>query len=90
MLAKYGIHRWAINIAAISLLFFSGCSKVNQENYKKISLGMEYKAVTDILGDPGKCDDILKANSCTWGDKAKIINIKFIADKVVFFSSNGL
>jgi len=76
--------------AVFLLFFFMGCSNVNQENYEKISMGMDYKAVTDILGKPGKCSDILAANSCIWGDDAKNIKIKFVGGKVVFYSSNGL
>jgi hypothetical protein len=53
-------------------------------------MGMDYKAVTAILGEPGKCDDMLKAKNCVWGDEAKNINIKFIGDKVVFYTSTGL
>lgn len=82
--------RWLIPALCVIIVMISGCSKVNQENYKKLKMGMDYKAVIVILGEPGKCDDVLNAKSCTWGDERKNINIKFVVDKVVFYKSTGL
>jgi hypothetical protein len=33
---RNGSSRWRIVIAVFSILAFTGCSKVNQENYKKL------------------------------------------------------
>ena len=75
----------------VGLLAFWGCgSKVNQENYKKIKIGMSYEEVAAILGEPIKCASILGTQSCDWGDETRSINIKFAADNVVFRSAKGL
>lgn len=67
-----------------------GCSKLTQENYDKLSVGMEYQEVLKILGDPDECKSLLNAKNCIWGDASKNITIKIVADKVVFLSSSGL
>lgn len=76
----------------IFLLIFSlvGCSKITQENYDKIKVGMNYQQVVDILGQADKCDAALGAKSCIWGDEKKNIKIKFIAEKVVLPTMKGL
>jgi len=55
-----------------------------------LKIGMEYDAVVDVLGSADECDSALNAKNCTWGDENKNINIKFVANKVVFFTSKGL
>lgn len=69
---------------------FSACSKVNQENYDKLKIGMDYKEVVDIIGKPDECKSILNAKNCTWGKTPKTISVKFMADKVILTSSEGL
>jgi len=63
---------------------------VTNENYRKIRVGMTYPEVVQLLGEPAKCDSLLTARSCTWGSKGKTIDIQFVADQVVLFSSKGL
>ena len=68
-----------------------GCkSRINQENYNRLELGMQYEVVVDLLGEPDNCDSALMANSCTWGNEKKYINVKFVDGQVVLFGSNGL
>ena len=67
-----------------------GCSKITQDNYDRLSVGMDYKEVLEILGEPDECTSLLNAKNCIWGDSEKNITIKIIADKVVFLSSRGL
>lgn len=79
--------------AAACLLLFAllvACSKVTNENYRKIEVGMEYPRIVRLLGEPARCDALLNARTCTWGTKDKTIDIQFVNDKVVFFSSRGL
>ena len=71
-------------------LLLIGCSKVTQANYAKIEVGMTYQEVVDILGPPDQTTDVMGARNCIWGKEPKTINIKFIADKVVFHSAQGL
>lgn len=79
-----------IFIFASMVLFGAGCSKLTQQNYAKLKVGMEYKEVTGILGDTAACDAAIKAKSCTWGDQKKNITVNFVADKVVFMTCKGL
>jgi hypothetical protein len=84
------IRKMILLIFLVSTLFFSGCSKINQEHYTKIKIGMEQKDVVVILGNATKCDSVLGASNCIWGDADKNITIKFIADQVMFTTSKGL
>lgn len=77
-------------IIAWIMLTFAACSKVTQDNYRKLQVGMEYSEVTKILGEPSRCDSVLSAKSCDWGKKDRMITIRFVADTVVFFSSKGM
>lgn len=71
-------------------LIFTGCSKVNRENYDKIKVGMAYFQVIELIGEPDKCDAALGMKNCVWGNETKNITINFIADKVVLPSMKGL
>ncbi len=71
-------------------LCVSGCSRISKQNYDKVELGMDYGQVMSILGSDARCDAIAGAKECTWGDAEKNIKVKFIADKVVFKSSDGM
>lgn len=83
--------RWfGVVLLIVSLLAFWGCSKINQENYQKIEIGMSYDEVVAILGEPAACKSILGTQSCDWGQESRMISIKFAADNVVFRSAEGL
>jgi len=71
-------------------LLLVGCSKITQANYDKIEMGMTYQEVVDILGPPDEMQDVMGAKNCVWGKDPKVIDIKFIGDKVVFHSAKGL
>ena len=68
----------------------AGCSKLTQVNYDKIEMGMTYQEVVDIIGAPDEMQDVMGAKNCVWGKESKVINIKFIGDKVVYHSAKGL
>jgi len=72
------------------LIFAAGCSKLSQENYSKLKMGMEYSEVTDILGNPDGCSESIGAKSCTWGDKDRNITVIFLGDNTMGFSSTGI
>jgi hypothetical protein len=83
------IAKLVVLILVIGMLFL-GCSKLNQENYDKIKMGMEYDQVLDIIGNPDVCDETLGTKKCIWGNKGKHITITFMGDKVVLPSMKGL
>lgn len=75
----------------ILLVGLTGCSeKITRENYNKLRVGMDYKEVTKVLGEPQECRAVLQARSCTWGKEPRVINIQFISEKAGVFSSRGL
>jgi uncharacterized protein YceK len=73
-----------------SCALLAGCSKVNQENYAKLSVGMSRAEVETLLGSPAECSGAIGLASCTWGDDKAGISVQFAADKVVVFSASGL
>jgi hypothetical protein len=77
-------------ICLAPMLILLGCSKINQENYDKLQVGMEYDEVLKILGKPDNCESILNMKNCIWEESSKIIKIVTVADKVVFLSSQGI
>ncbi|MDX1512688.1 MAG: hypothetical protein R3174_02995 [Gammaproteobacteria bacterium] len=77
-------------MAVLAVLIIAACSKLTPENYAKVKVGMEYAEVVKILGDPGECSAVLNAQNCEWKDGDKEVQIKFVAEKVVFLSSKGL
>jgi hypothetical protein len=72
------------------MLILLGCSKINQENYDKLQVGMDYDEVLEILGKPDNCESILNMKNCIWKESSKSITIKIAANKVVFISSHGI
>jgi hypothetical protein len=78
-------------VLAMSLfLVLLGCSKLTVENYDKIAVGMSYDEVTQLLGAPDACDDVMGVRNCKWGDETRSVNVSFVADKVLLFSSSNL
>jgi hypothetical protein len=83
-----------MSLRSLALLSFcvllAACSKVNQENYSKISAGMPKADVERLLGSPTECSGALGMSSCTWGDQKSFISVQYAGDKVVLFSGQGL
>jgi len=79
-----------ITVILLFSIFILACSKVTQENYEKIKLGMSYEEVVDILGKSQECGSSIGMTNCRWESNGKYIKIQFIADKVVLFSAKGL
>ena len=72
---------------ALALL---ACSKLTLENYNKITTGMDYNEVTQLIGSPSHCDDVMGVRSCQWGDDKRSINVNFVGGKVLLYSSRNL
>lgn len=83
------IAKLVVLILVMGMLFF-GCSKLNQENYGKIEMGMDYEQVLAIIGNPDKCDEVLGTKKCVWGNEEKHITITFMGDQVILPSMKGL
>lgn len=77
-------------ICLAPMLILLGCSKISQENYDKLKVGMDYDEVLKILGKPDNCESILNMKNCIWEESSKSITIKIAANKVVFISSHGI
>ncbi|MDD3342736.1 MAG: DUF3862 domain-containing protein [Sulfurospirillaceae bacterium] len=74
----------------LALFIFMGCSKISKESYDKLKVGMSYPQVMDILGKADRCDAMVGVSTCTWGDTKRYINVKFMADKVIFMNSENI
>jgi hypothetical protein len=77
-------------VALMAVALVVGCSKINKDNYDKIEVGMTYDEVVAILGTPDEVTDAIGTKSCVWGKVPQTISIKFVGDKVVFHSAEGL
>ncbi len=80
----------ALIVTIVCLCFLFSCSKVNQENYEKLFVGMGYDAVMELLGEPYINKVGRMGRGCTWGTESKYIQVYFIEDKVILFSTEGL
>lgn len=77
--------------AAVLLIGVAGgCSRLNQENYDQLEVGMPYSEVVELLGEADDCSSALGMKNCLWGSDEKYIQVHFMADKVVLFSASGL
>lgn len=72
------------------VLTMSGCSKLTLENYNKITMGMPYDEVVQLIGTPDRCDDVMGVRSCQWGDEKHSVHVNFLAGQVLLFSSSNL
>jgi hypothetical protein len=85
---------FTMSLRSIALLSFcvllAACSKINQENYSKLSAGMPKAEVEALLGKATDCSGALGMSSCTWGDKNSFISVQYAGDKVLMFSGQGL
>ena len=83
-----------MSLRRLALLAFcvllAACSKVNKENYEKLSAGVAKTEVESLLGKPTDCSGALGMSSCTWGDKDSFISVQYAGDKVLMFSGQGL
>lgn len=78
-----------LGVAALALAL-AACTKLTVENYDRIKVGMSYDEVKRLLGEPARCSDLMTVRSCTWGNESRHVQVNFIADQVVLFSSSNL
>ena len=75
---------------AMTVMLLLGCSKLTLENYNKISMGMPYDEVAQLIGKPVSCDNLMGVRSCQWGDDSHAVRVNFVSGKVLLFSSSKL
>ncbi len=77
----------------LALCFLSivvSCSKVSEESYDKLKVGMTYEQVESILGSPDNSMEGFGTKACLWGNDKKHIKVTFLGIKAVAFSKKGL
>lgn len=79
-----------ILIALPLFLTLLGCSRLTQENYNRIAVGMPYDEVVQLIGKPDQCDDIMGLRSCNWGDESRSVHVSFVDEKVLVFASKNM
>lgn len=80
-----------LSFAVLALaLALPACTKLTVENYDKLKMGMSYGEVKQVLGAPDKCSDVLAVKSCTWGTESRYVQVNFVADQVILFTSSNL
>ena len=72
------------------MLVLLGCGKLTLDNYNKITMGMTYDEVVQLIGKPDNCDDLMGVRSCLWGDDERSVTVNFVSGKVLLFSSSNL
>ena len=77
-------------LSAGVLLVLLGCSKLTMENYGKLSVGMPYDQVIQLLGKPDKCVDVMTIRKCSWASGKRSITVSFAANQVLLFSASNL
>lgn len=72
------------------MLVLLGCGQLTLENYNKITMGMTYDEVTQLIGKPDNCNDLMGVRSCQWGNEKRSVNVNFVSGKVMIFASSNL
>ena len=72
------------------MLLLLGCSKLTLENYNKISMGMPYDEVAQLIGKPVSCDNLMGVRSCQWVEGNHAVRMSFVSGKALLFSSGNL
>jgi hypothetical protein len=77
-------------LSACLMLALLGCSKLTMENYTKIKVGMQYEQVTQLIGKPDKCVDVMSIRKCSWSSGKRSIIVSFAGNEVLLFSASNL
>jgi hypothetical protein len=83
-----------MSLRSIALLSFcvllAACSKINQENYSKLSSGMTKADVETLLGKPADCSGARGMYSSPWGDNTRFISEHSAGHKLLMITGQGL
>ena len=77
-----------ITFAACFMLI--GCSKLTNENYSKIKIGMPFNQVTEIIGKPTSCDVVVGVKSCRWSEGKISVSVNFVGDQVILHTAENI
>ena len=83
-------------VVVTALIWFaaSACSiqpsKVTQENYDQLKMGMKLEQVLEIMGPPQQSYPKFGMKQFTWVDGERHIHAKFVAERAVYYSSKNL
>lgn len=76
----------SFSIVALAVFLVACGSKLNQDNFNKISNGMPYNEVVKILGEPQSSEGGgafgITAGTSVWKDDKRQISIVFVNEKV--------
>ncbi len=73
-----------------SLLLLAACSKLTLSNYDQLKLGMSFKEVTALIGEPESCSETLGLRACVWRNGEAQVDVSLMADQVVFLNASHL
>lgn len=94
MKKTWGFFTLIILLCSIALVL-SGCTKITEENYNKIQVGMDINQVNLILGPSTRSDSVnffgANATTTVWRTPTTEITILFVNNKVVIkgLKANG-
>ncbi|HSD36977.1 MAG TPA: hypothetical protein VLC92_05680 [Rhodocyclaceae bacterium] len=80
----------SVLLPCLLAIVLTACGRLSLENYDRLSVGMSYAEVIDIIGKPDQCSDAMLVRTCRWGTDARHASVNFVADKVVLRSAEGL
>lgn len=80
-----------LNLGLIAgCVLLAACNKLTVSNFDKLKTGMPYAEVKTTLGAPAKCSEALGLKHCTWGDASRHIDVSFVNDEAVLFTSENI
>lgn len=83
------IRRFSV-ITLTACFVLIGCSKLTNENYSKIKIGMPFNQVTEIIGKPTSCDDVVGVKSCRWSEGKISVSVNFVGDQVILHTAENI
>lgn len=75
---------------AACLPLLAACDRIDLKHYRQLEAGQDMAKVTDILGKPDNCKQLLGTQTCSWVSGKRSIKVVFAGESVVFYSAEGL
>lgn len=77
-------------LSLLALVTLTACGKLTIANFDQLKLGMSFKEVSSIIGEPNKCDETLGVRTCTWQQGDSKVEANFIGDQVILLNASNL